>query len=134
MSFFEFPHTRTYDSDLGWLIKDYKTLDEAIKSLDQWREDTQPTIDDFKALYEAIVSGNLPEGMKLGMYEWMEENAVDIVGRMVKMVFFGITLDGYFVAYIPDSWEDIIFGTTGLDDFPAGIEYGHLTLSLNIGG
>jgi hypothetical protein len=29
MSFFEFPHTRTYDSDLGWLIKDYKTLDES---------------------------------------------------------------------------------------------------------
>lgn len=26
MAFFEFPNTRTYDSDLGWLIKEYKKL------------------------------------------------------------------------------------------------------------
>lgn len=134
MSFFEFPHTRTYDTDLGWLIKKCKTLNDAIDALNQWKEDTQPTIDDFKALYEDIISGNLPEAMKLGLFEWMERNAIDIVGQLVKMVFFGITDDGYFVAYIPESWDDIIFGTSGLDDFPAGVEYGHLTLSFNIGG
>lgn len=129
MSFFEFPHTRTYDTDLGWLIKDYKTLDEAIKALNQWREDTQPTIDDFEALYEAIVSGNLPDGMKLGMVKWMEENAIDIIGKMVKMVFFGLTDTGYFVAYIPESWNDVQFNTTDLDIFITGISYGHLVLS-----
>lgn len=26
MSFFEFPHTRTYDSDLGWLIKEISRI------------------------------------------------------------------------------------------------------------
>ena len=26
MAYFEFPHTRTYDSDLGWLINEYKKL------------------------------------------------------------------------------------------------------------
>lgn len=135
MSFFEFPHTRTYDTDLGWLIKDYKTLDELIDAIKSWIAETQPTIDDLKALYDAIVSGNLPEGMKSGILKWLEKNAIDIIGQMVKMVFFGITQDGYFVAYIPESWDDIIFGTTGLDDFPPGFtDYGHLTLSLKIGG
>ena len=128
MSFFEFPHTRTYDSDLGWLIKDYETLNEAIKSLDQWREDTQPTIDDFKTLYEAIISGNLPEGMKIGMLKWLEKNALDVLGKVMKMVIFSLTDDGYLKVFIPDSWDDITFGTTGLDTFPAGIDYGHLTL------
>ena len=33
MSFFEFPHTRTYDSDLGWLIKEMKYLDDEYASL-----------------------------------------------------------------------------------------------------
>ena len=129
MSFFEFPHTRTYDSDLGWLIKDYKTLDVAIKNLDQWREDIQPTIDDFIALYEAIVSGNLPEGMQIGMLKWLEKNALDVLGKAIKMVLFSLTDDGYLMVYIPDSWDDITFGTTGLDTFPAGIDYGHLTLT-----
>ena len=134
MSFFEFPHTRTYDSDLGWLIKDAKTTDDIVKNILQWIEDTQPTIDDLHDLYEAIISGNLPEGMTEGMRLWMEANALDLVGSLVKMVFFGLTDDGHFVAYIPQSWSDIIFGTSGLDDFPPGVEYGHLTLSLLIGG
>lgn len=33
MSFFEFPHTRTYDSDLGWLIKHTKELTEKYNEL-----------------------------------------------------------------------------------------------------
>ena len=53
----------------------------------------------------------------------------DIIAEFVRMVFFGLTDTGHFVAYIPDSWDNIIFGTTGLDDFPIGVDYGHLTIS-----
>ena len=49
---------------------------------------------------------------------------------IATMVFFGITDDGYFVAYIPESWDDITFNTTGLDiNLPIQPEYGHLVLS-----
>lgn len=129
MSFFEFPHTRTYDTDLGWLIKDYKTLDEAIKALNQWKEETQPTIDDLMSMYTMIITGNFPPEMANAIETWIIENSDDIIAKIIKMVLFGITDDGYFVAYIPDSWSDIIFGTSGLDDFPDGIDFGHLTLS-----
>ena len=129
MSFFEFPHTRTYDSDLGWLIKDYKTLNDAIDALNHWKEETQPTIDDLAHLYEQLVKGNLPPAMTEAIEVWLRANAGDLLLELIKCVFFGITHDGYFVAYVPDSWSDIIFGTSGLDDFPAGIDFGHLTLS-----
>ena len=134
MSFFEFPHTRTYDTDLGWLIKDYKTLDEFKEAVKHWIEDTQPTIDELNQLLDMIGSGNLPEGMQEGIRRWLEVNALDLIGELVKMVFFGITDDGYFVAYIPESWADIVFGTTGLDTIIPGYEYGRLVLSMNIGG
>lgn len=134
MSFFEFPHTRTYDTDLGWLIKQCKTNEEAIEVLNNWKDQTQPVIDDFKQLYDDLITGKLPEGIKNGIAIWMRENAYDIIGNLVKMVFFGLTLDGYFVAYIPENWDDIIFGTSGLDDFPPNTDYGHLTLSFEIGG
>ena len=128
MSFFEFPHTRTYDSDLGWLIKDYKTLDEFKDAVKHWIEDTQPTIDELNQLLDTIESGNLPEGMQEGIRRWLEVNALDLIGELVKIVFFGLTDDGYFVAYIPDSWSDITFGTTGYDLIIPGYEYGHLVL------
>ena len=55
----------------------------------------------------------------------------EIIDRYIAtMVFFGITDDGYFVAYIPESWNDITFYTTELDIFlPIEPEYGHLVLA-----
>ena len=55
----------------------------------------------------------------------------EIIDRYIAtMVFFGITDDGYFVAYIPESWDDITFYTTELDIFlPIEPEYGHLVLA-----
>ena len=128
MSFFEFPHTRTYDSDLGWIIKDTHSLDEAVEAIKQWIIDTQPTINDFKNLYNMLISGNLPYDLQKGIEEWLTENAGIIIPDIVGAVFFGLD-NGYFVAYIPDSWDEIIFGTSGLDDFPANVDFGHLTLS-----
>lgn len=38
MSYFEFPHTRTYDSDLGWLITEYKRIAAEINNLMAWMQ------------------------------------------------------------------------------------------------
>ena len=134
MSFFEFPHTRTYDSDLGWLIKHVNSYDETIQALNDWIADYTPKLDDMEALYQALISGDLPEGVQEGIEKWCRENMGDLLGQLAKIVFFGITDDGYFVAYIPDSWADIIFNTTGYDITVPDVDYGHLTLSFAIGG
>lgn len=132
MSFFEFPHTRTYDSDLGWLIKHVRTNEEAIAALNRWRAEAEPTLEEFRQLYNMLISGNLPLGVQEGIRKWMEVNAIDLVGELVKTVFFGLTDDGHFVAYIPDSWDDIEFNTSDYDiilsDHPE-VGYGHLILS-----
>ena len=129
MSYFEFPHTRTYDSDLGWLIKTVKKLTELVTDLDDWRFEHEKEYDQLKALYDAVMAGKFPDSITAAFERWMKENALSLVGELVKMVFFSINDEGYFVAYIPDSWMDIIFNTTGLDIFPADVDFGHLTLS-----
>ena len=130
MSFFEFPHTRTYDSDLGYIIKHLGSYDEVIQTLNDWIAENEPKLDDFEQLYNMMMSGNLPPGVQEGINKWMQEHALDIVGSLVKMVIFGLTDDGHFVAFIPDSWDDIIFNTTGLNISLALMpEYGHLVLS-----
>lgn len=134
MSYFEFPHTRTYDSDLGWLIKTVKELCELVDGLEDWKAQHEEEYAQLKALYDAVMAGKFPKSITDAFEKWMKENALSLVGELVKMVFFGLTQDGHFVAYIPDSWADIIFNTTGLDIFPADIDYGHLTLSFNDGG
>ena len=134
MSFFEFPHTRTYDSDLGWLIKHVNSFDETIATLNAWIAENQPKLDDFEQLYNMLISGDLPQGVQEGINKWMRAHALDIVGELVEMVFFGLNDRGYFVAYIPEGWDDIIFNTTGLDITVPGFDYGHLVLSFLTGG
>lgn len=132
MSFFEFPHTRTYDSDLGWLISHVNSYDEVINHLNEWIAVNEPKMDDLFAFMEALEAGNLPEGMKKGLYQWAQENLVDLVGSTIPAVFFGILDDGHFCAWIPEAWDDITFNTTYYDivlaDHPE-YKYGHLVLS-----
>ena len=124
-----FPYTDFHELNLDWIIAHFKEFIEEIQSLETWRTEHEAAYEELKDLYDDIVSGNFPDSMRIAMDNWVRRYGVDIIGELVKMVFFGITMDGYFVAYIPDSWDEITFGTTGLDDFPAGVDYGHLTLS-----
>lgn len=132
MSFFEFPHTRTYDSDLAWLIKQVKSNQEAIQALENWKASVTADIDDLSSVIDAIRRGELPEDIAEGIRQWIADNFYDIVGLMIKTVWFGLTDTGYFVAYIPDSWRDVVFRTTGYDyQNDLQPEYGHLVLQAN---
>lgn len=133
MSFFEFPHTRTYDTDLGWLIKHVNTYDETITALNEWINENTPTIDELKQFMEDMQSAyTLPDGVKQAIYDWCSMNLINLVGSTIANVFFGLTDDGYFVAYIPDSWDDIVFNTSDYDIILSAhpeVGYGHLILS-----
>ena len=129
MSYFEFPHTRTYDSDLGWLIKTVKELLKCCDEMNEWKTQHEAEYNQLKALYDALMSGNFPPSIVEAFNKWMRANGLDIIGELVNMVIFNITDDGYFVAYIPESWDEIQFATTGLDiNIDLVPEYGHLVL------
>ena len=57
---------------------------------------------------------------------WINSHLEYIYDHTIKQIYFGLTLDGYFVAYIPESWDDIIFDTIMNYSDP---NYGCLTLS-----
>ena len=132
MSFFEFPNTRTYDNDLGWLIKQVKSDVEALAALEAWKKSAEGSIDDLQKLLDDIAAGNFPEEISSAIKNWITANFYNIVGDMAKAVWFGLTDSGYFVAYIPESWDEVTFKTTGLD-YTTGLmpEYGHLVLQAN---
>jgi len=63
--------------------------------------------------------------------EWINANMPEIIGKYIRMVFFGINMDGYFVAYIPDGtgWDDIVFDTGANYEMP---DYGRLILRYEV--
>lgn len=128
--FTEYPYTNFSDLNLDWIIAEMKKYLDAIADLESWKTQHEAEYEQLKALYDAVMSGNFPPSIVNAFNQWMFENATDIVGEMIKAVFFGLTDSGYFVAYIPESWQDIIFNTTGWDiETELMPDYGHLVLS-----
>lgn len=122
---FDFPHTHFYDSDLREILKYVKGLVKAVEQIDGWIENHQTEYEELKKLYDDIMSGQFPDTIKKAFEDWMKDNALDLVGEMIKTVHFGLTNDGYFCAWIPDAWSDIQFDT--IMDFDSPL-YGHLVL------
>ena len=125
----KYPYTDFQELNLDWLLSKMKDLIDANNANDADIKTLASRVDTFEDFYNEIMAGDFPESFKVAFDKYVSDNALDIIGQAATSVFFGLTQDGYFVAFIPDSWDEITFGTTGLDDFPEGIPYGHLTLS-----
>lgn len=53
----------------------------------------------------------------------------NLISNAIKNVWFGLNDAGYFVAYVPSSWADVQFRTTGLDfDSLMVPQFGHLVV------
>lgn len=124
-----YPYLNVNDLNLDWIIRHFKEFIEALDELNEWREAHEEEYRELKKLYDDILAGNFPDSMVVKLREWTIKNTTEIIGAAIKMVMFDLTPDGYFRAIIPDSWSEIVFGTTGLDTFPAGYGFGHLTLT-----
>ena len=109
-----------YDDSLSY----YEVLCKVVTYLNNVIEGTNGVIDDVEELRNDLAT----------VQNWINnfdtKYAEKIIAQYIAtMVFFGLTDSGYFVAYIPENWESINFGTTGLDvDVPIQPEYGHLVL------
>ena len=68
-------------------------------------------INKLKELFQQFIDSGFDDYYKEQVEEWINNNLEYIFGTMAKQVFFGLNQEGYFVAYIPQSWNDIIFDT-----------------------
>ena len=126
---YEYPYVDPNRYNDDWLLHKMKDLLSRMDEMEAWKAEYSEAYDAFKKMVEDIENGTFPDSIINAFNDWMSKNALNLVGELVHAVFFELNDEGYFVANIPDEWSDIQFGTSGLDDFPVGVSYGHLTLS-----
>lgn len=56
MSFFEFPHARTYDSDLGWLIRHFGLMSNQVDALATWAATHKTEYDELNDKVEGLIN------------------------------------------------------------------------------
>ena len=125
-----YPYLNENDLNLDWIIKHFKEFIDEIASLNDWRSTHEQEYAELKAFMDSINAGNLPPAMYNKLRQWFFDNAFDLVGEMVKHVYFALNDDGYFIVTIPEQWRELVFNTTEYDIvLPFQTEYGHLTIS-----
>lgn len=137
-----------FDNTIKELTKNYED------QLNQYKKDTDKNISDFKTsitnqqnafenninvkineltdrvneCYEEIeklINGEYIETYVQALATWIDNNLQVMVSKIVKYVWFEVNEDGYFVAYIPDTWDFIDFDT---EMNPDNEDYGKLAL------
>lgn len=71
----------------------------------------QEAVEFLNAEFEEFKTHGFDDYYAEQIEQWVDENMEGIISRAIKMVFFGLTEDGYFCAYIPRSWIGITFDT-----------------------
>ena len=104
-------------SKLNELIEKYASFDDMVEEIQTAIDALQKQIDEFDTTY-------------------IEKLIKD---KLANMIYVWISDAGYFIYYIPESWTDVSFNTTGLDisneelannGHIANYEYGRLVLSM----
>lgn len=137
-----------FDNTIKRLTKDYED------QLKQYKQDTDKDISDFKTSItnqqntfetnintkinelttrvnecyeevEKLINGEYIETYVQALATWIDNNLQVMVSKLVKYVWFEVNEDGYFVAYIPDTWDFIDFDT---EMNPDNEDYGKLAL------
>ena len=70
-------------------------------------EDIEQLMEEFEEFKES----GFDDYYKQIIQAWVSSHMPDIMEQATKMVFFEINDDGYFVANIPEQWDDIEFDT-----------------------
>lgn len=99
-----------------------ESLDQHGVSIEELKTSTK----ELKEELDKVKSGEYVSLYIDSLKGFIDNNLKELVGRVVKYVFFGLTDDGYFIAYIPDSWDFVKFDT---DMDYQSKNYGHLMLT-----
>lgn len=120
--------------DLRWMVSQIQSLTALVQGIAKGQESQGGNITALNSamadLAEAqeridhrLNAGDFENGKFL---EWADKNLPSMVCEMVRFVWFGLTPDGHFCAYVPANWGWLTFNT-GTDITEP--EYGHLIIT-----
>lgn len=106
----------------------WKVVKKLCEHADEICDQTNLNTEDIRKLHEAFedfVEHGFESYYERQLERWFLDNAWKIYDRIARQAFFGLTSDGYFCAYVPESWREIEFDTGAVYGTE---EYGRLVL------
>lgn len=134
----QYPDTNFHEINLDWFLKVAQYVKETADTMNEWKKthekeyrDLKQLVDSIEDWIEDIESGDIPEALINGLATWIDNNVQQLIGKNMRYVWFGLTDEGYFVAYMPESWKELWFDT--VMDY-SNEYYGHLLIKYDAQG
>lgn len=108
-------NAKSYYDDLAKKQKLFEILANKILEYDKTLEATIEEVKKVLTEYGDILDGKIENFDKIifdKVTEWIDENLQNIMYQGTKLVWFGLTDDGHFMAVIPNNWQEIDFDTS----------------------
>ncbi len=121
----------TPEQELHELCKRLHMLFDYAQQLGTLTAEQMQELAALQAEFEKFKESGFEDYYEQQLSYWIRDNAALLFRTFASQVFFGINDDGYFCAYVPESWSDITFDTGmvyGRSD------YGHLILRFTADG
>ncbi len=117
-----------YDDSLSYyevLCRVTAKLNEVIEHSVGVDETISKIVSEVNDIWDYIKGPDFHGDVEEYVKGWLESNISKVLDPFVRQVFFGLTDDGYFCAYVPKSWSEISFDTGAVYGTEA---YGRLIL------
>ena len=117
----------TYNSavkQFNEIIKFYSQIDKIEEKLQKQLDDFENKVNTENEAFRADINAKI-EQLDKTVQEWIDNNLQVMVSKIVKYVWFEVDENGYFIAWIPNTWDFIDFDT---DMNPDSEDYGKLAL------
>lgn len=121
----------TPEQELHELCKRLHTLFDYAQQLGTLTTEQMQELAALQAEFEKFKESGFEDYYEQQLQAWIEANVAYLFQTLASQVYFGITDDGYFCAYIPESWSDITFDTGAVY---GRSDYGRLILRFTADG
>lgn len=122
-------NAKSQEEIVKYLCCEYDKLRHYADALADKENETTQAVNQLTEIFKKFQESGFDDYYFQQIHDWVQENMPNIISEAIKTVYFGLTLDGYFVAYIPKSWTQITFDTGTVYGTP---EYGRLILSYDV--
>lgn len=128
----DFPNTNFHEINLDWFLKVAEYVKTTADTMNTWKakheqeyKELLQHVNAIQKWIEDLEDGDIPDALIQGLASWIDSNIESLIGKNIRYVWFGLTNDGHFVAYMPESWQELWFDTVMNynDEY-----YGHLLI------
>lgn len=114
-----------------WLCRRLQKLIEYASEMGVQINLQGDAIEELYAIFEEFKEHGFDDYYRAQIEQWVKDNLGELWDMFAAQVFFGLTDDGFFCAYVPQSWNDVMFDTGAVY---GKFDYGRLILRYDVDG